>query len=128
MKTIDDILEQEVYEDMTISELLDGERYNHVYKVMDGLRGRINFKKEVIYYNPCFNEDGLTYVHEMLHDYHNRTGVIEPPESIIEQNAQRIYNEYSKLIDDYVYSLHNETKDKKDEQDKQLYFCFDGEE
>lgn len=106
----DECMSANVLYDITLDEFLQyGELYEHKYNVMPDCIGKINFRSMTVYYNPLFNEDGITFCHEMVHHYYNQGFATEHiPEHIVEQQAQDIYKIYNDIIDDYVYSLINE--------------------
>jgi hypothetical protein len=100
------------YRDYDLKDIFQyGNLYNHCYKIMDDCKGRIDLKKNTVYYNPVFNEDGITFVHEMLHHHYIYNGYKEPCEEVIELMAENFYKVYPKLFDNYINARLNNEED-----------------
>ena len=65
--------------------------YDVSYRIMEGSKGRINFNARKIWINPHYNEDAMTYIHEILH-HHFEKEIGEPTsEEGIELLAEMFY-------------------------------------
>lgn len=111
----------DIINNYTIDEVIQwGMEYDHSYVVMDDVRARINFSEKTIKYNPIFNEDGISFCHEMVHHYfHEMVGEPEPSERFIEMMAKRLYQKNPLAFDNYV------AHELRNGQDYQLELGFE---
>lgn len=86
------------------------DEYDVMYMIFDDAKGKINFRDKIIYINPVFNEDGLTYVHELIHHHYKYFGV-HPSEQQIENEAKYLYDQHPLLYEKLAKSkLNKENK------------------
>jgi len=84
---------------MTIDDLFNySNEYSASYLIMED-KGRINFRDKHIWINPCFNEEGMTYIHEMMHHHYDFMNGEHLSESMIESLAEDFYSEHSLLCE-----------------------------
>lgn len=88
----------------TIEDLFNySNEYTVDYKIME-VKGRINFRDKHIWINPCFNEEAITYVHEMMHHHYDFLNGENLTESRIEELANEFYNDHRLLCEKVVMS------------------------
>ena len=82
----------------TLDDILNYDsEYDVLEKVMD-VKGSIVFDTRKIYINPMFNDNGLTYTHELFHHHYREIG-LDVSEEIVERESQRFYFENQKEMD-----------------------------
>lgn len=92
--------------------------YDVSYKIMDS-KGCINFNARKIWINPQFNEDAITYVHELYHHHFDREVGEYAPEETIELLAEMFYAKNPLLCQKVV-------KGKIQESHSQIEMDLDG--
>ena len=79
--------------------------YKHKYVTIDAAKGRINYLHETIHYNPMFNEEGQTLVHESLHHYFDNIIGKDVTEKYVEECTLELYSRNPKVCDNLAKRL-----------------------
>lgn len=88
---------------ITLDEMIEESfPYSVRYKVLDHKKGRILYLPKIIIINPMFNEDGVTWTHEMCHHFYDNVFGEDVIEAQVEEDGLLFYEHYYDVIDQYV--------------------------
>lgn len=78
--------------------------YHLGYGTIDSYKARINYKNMCIEFNPAFNEECVSFMHESLHHIYDKVLGIERSEKEVETQAQEMYKvrTYRKLVNELL--------------------------
>ena len=94
--------------DRTVKTLCDEANLFDIYISNRGVKGIIHFRNKEIHINPAFwNERVETFVHEMLHYYHDviKSNNLGKDEEFIIENCMKIYmknEDNKKYVEEYL--------------------------
>lgn len=84
------------------------DEYEHKYFRMideDLPKGLIDFKNNIVWYNPLYNDEGETFCHEMMHHHYIKVYNFDAPKPLVESNGLLLYKMYKPQIDEFVKYL-----------------------